>query len=505
MGKATILHYIREYAKTQPEVFAVCELNRQMTYAAYWSAIRKTAGVLIRNGIGSGEHVILRCTQNIDYVVLFSALQYMQALVIPVERSTSLSRMEEIVESVDADWVISNQEVAGIRYLSPKDIMAQMQDAEEAELPMPETETESMLLFTTGTTGTSKGVLMRHKGDVAIAENVICGTQMKKGNVEIIPMPLNHSFGIRRYQSDMVNGGTVCLLNGMAMIGNLWKMLERYHASSMAISPATLGMIFHLADEQIADYADQIEYIQIGSAPLPEADKEKLLRCLPKTRLYNFYGSSEAGCSCILEFSRKNKAGCIGYPTVNSVVRFLDENGQMVENGTEEKPALLCWGGPIVMAGYYKDLELTEKTVVDGFVLTNDLGYLDEDGRCILIGRADDVINYGGSKISPAEIEAVVGDFPGIADCAYSSVKDAIVGELPVLLIVKENRFDADAFQKFLQEHLESYKLPQKIYETKEIPKTFKGSLLRKEIRKIAEENYRAENLKEKNKKTGEK
>ena len=118
-------------------------------------------------------------------------------------------------------------------------------------------------------------------------------------------MPLNHSFGIRRYQSDMVNGGTVCLLNGMAMIGNLWKMLERYHASSMAISPATLGMIFHLSDEQIAEYAGQIEYIQIGSAPLPETDKEKLLRCLPNTRLYNFYGSSEAGCSCILEFSRK--------------------------------------------------------------------------------------------------------------------------------------------------------------------------------------------------------
>ncbi len=73
-------------------------------------------------------------------------------------------------------------------------------------------------------------------------------------------------------------------------------------------------------------------------------------------------------------------------------------------------------------------------------------------------------------------------------------MKDAIVGELPVLLIVKENRFDADAFQKFLQEHLESYKLPQKIYEIKkEIPKTFKGSLLRKEIRKIAEESYKAE------------
>lgn len=155
-------------------------------------------------------------------------------------------------------------------------------------------------------------------------------------------MPLNHSFGIRRYQSDMISGGTVCLMNGMAMIGNLWKMLEQYHATSMAISPATLGMIFHLSDDRIAGYADQIDYIQVGSAPLPETDKEKLLRYLPRTRLYNFYGSSEAGCSCILEFSRQNKNGCIGYPTVNSLVRFIDEEGNIIENGSEKQPALLA-------------------------------------------------------------------------------------------------------------------------------------------------------------------
>ena len=70
----------------------------------------------------------------------------------------------------------------------------------------------------------------------------------------------------------------------------------------MAISPASLGMIFHLSDDRIADYADQLDYIQIGSAPLAESDKEKLLRLLPHTRLYNFYGSSEAGCACILEW-----------------------------------------------------------------------------------------------------------------------------------------------------------------------------------------------------------
>jgi len=135
-------------------------------------------------------------------------------------------------------------------------------------------------------------------------------------------------------------------MDGMVFIGTLWKLIEKYGVTSMAISPASLGMIFHLSDDRIADYADQLDYIQIGSAPLAESDKEKLLKLLPHTRLYNFYGSSEAGCACILEFSGNgNKTGCIGRPTVNSVVRFSDDEGNVVTNGSPESPALLSWGG----------------------------------------------------------------------------------------------------------------------------------------------------------------
>lgn len=486
----TILHYIQKYAQTQPDTMAVCELRKSVTYKEYWSSIRKTAGVLMGMGIRKGDHVMLRCTQNIDYLTVFSALQYMQALVIPVEKSTSAERVLEIGERVDSECLISDKEADGISIIKIKDIIARAKDADEADLELPGESDRSMLLFTTGTTGSSKGVVMLHRGEVGIAGNVIEGTSMKKGNVEIIPMPLNHSFGIRRYQSDMVNGGTVCLMDGMVFIGTLWKLVEKYGATSMAISPASLGMIFHLSDERIADYADQLDYIQIGSAPLAEADKEKLLRLLPDTRLYNFYGSSEAGCACILEFSGNgNKTGCIGRPTVNSIVRFTDDAGNVVENGSPEAPALLSWGGSIVMEGYYNDPDLTAETLVGGYVRTKDLAYLDEDGDCILVGRADDVINYGGSKISPAEIENLALGYPHIDDVAYSSVTDPITGELPVILVVQNDGYEEAEFESFLADRLESYKLPRKYIYVESIPKTFKGSVLRREVRKLAEQN----------------
>ena len=486
----TILHYIQKYAQTQPDTLAVCELRKSVTYKEYWSSIRKTAGVLMGMGIRKGDHVMLRCTQNIDYLTVFSALQYMQALVIPVEKSTSAERIMEIGERVDSECQISDKEVDGIRSIKIKDIASEAKVADEADLELPGENDRSMLLFTTGTTGSSKGVVMLHRGDVGIAGNVIEGTSMKKGNVEIIPMPLNHSFGIRRYQSDMVNGGTVCLMDGMVFIGTLWKLMDKYGATSMAISPASLGMIFHLSDERIADYAGQLDYIQIGSAPLAEADKEKLLRLLPDTRLYNFYGSSEAGCACILEFSGDgNKTGCIGRPTVNSIVRFTDDAGNVVENGSPEAPALLSWGGSIVMEGYYNDPDLTAETLVGGYVRTKDLAYLDEDGDCILVGRADDVINYGGSKISPAEIEDLALGYECIDDVAFTSISDPITGELPVILVIQKDGYDEAEFERFLTDRLESYKLPRKYIYVDNIPKTFKGSVLRKEVRKLAEQN----------------
>ena len=489
MRKNSVLHYIKDYANTQPDKYAVCETRKNVTYSEYWKNIRKMATVLLANGIDKGTHVVIRCTQNIDFLTVFTALQYVGALPVPVEKTLGADRMTEIAKAVDASIVIADEELDTMRVYGNKELVKAMQEAEEAELPLPEADDRSMILFTTGTTGKSKGVVLTHLNDVAIAENVIQGTKMTHENVEVIPMPLNHAFGLRRYQSDIVNGGTVCLMDGMVFVGTLWKLIEKYGVTSMALSPASLGMIFELSNDRIADYKDQLEYIQIGSAPLMEADKQRLIKLMPNLRLYNFYGSSEAGCSCILDFnSEDNKPGCIGTPTVNSIVHFVDENGNAVKDVSEENPALLAWGGPIVMEGYYKEPQLTEETMTDGYVMTKDLAYLDEAGRCILVGRSDDIVNYGGSKISPAEVEDVARGYEYIAECAYSSRADAITGELPVMLIVAKEGYDQAVFEAFLADRLESYKLPREYYFTEELPKTFKGTLLRKEIKKIINE-----------------
>ena len=489
MRQKTILHCIASHAAAQPDKAALCEARKSISYGEYWHRIKCTAKALTERGVLRGTHVMLPAKQTIDYLTVFSALQYIGAFPIPLEKSTSPERIAEICRQVDGEFLISDREAEGCRFINAKELIAAAEKCVEAELPLPEADDLSMMMYTTGTTGASKGVVMRHFNDVAIAENVAVGTEMKKNNVEVLPMPLNHSFAIRRYQADMLNGSTVCLMDGLVYIGTLWKMMSKYGVTSLALAPAGLRMIFNLSGDRIAEYASQLDYIQLGSAPLPETDKQKLISLLPDIRMYNIYGSSEAGCSSIVNFNSPDGcAGSIGRPTVNSVIRFTDNDGNLMESTNKEHPGLLAWGGDIVAGGYYNAPDITAETFRDGFVQTRDIAYLDEQGRCILCGRADDVINVGGSKVAPLEVEECAMNYPGVSECACMPIPDNVTGQAPVLFVVEKEGYIKEELAEMLASRLEFYKIPKKIITVSDLPKTFNGKLLRREIENKMEE-----------------
>lgn len=344
------------------------------------------------------------------------------------------------------------------------------------------------ILFSTGTTGKSKGIVLTHGNDIALAENVMYGVQMKKGNVELIPMPLSHSHGLRRTYANLVMGNSAVFTDGVTLLKKVFNLMEQYHVTSMDLSPSMLSIIFKLSKDRLGDYADQIDYIQLGSAPLPEKDKIHLSRILPKTRLYNFYGSTEAGCSCLLDFnSMSGKPGCIGKPAVNARFIVVDEHRNEIKS-SPDNPGFLASAGSINMKEYFKAPELTAAAMENGFIYTKDLGYIDEEGYVYMLGRKDDVINYGGIKISPEEIESVVIQNPAIHDCACIPVKDALTGQAPKLLIVPEGRenpastpaiYDEKAFKAFLAANLDASKQPKYIEIVDEIPRTFNGKIKR--------------------------
>lgn len=485
----SIVECIASHSYNMPDKLCLADSKNALSYKETWSNIYGLSLLLKNLGVSKGDCVVIECTQNADYMVCEFAIQLAGGVFVPLERNAAVARVEEIISDVDAKLLITKKPIVdNVQFLDittvgeydyKEDIIL-----EDVVFPAPDDTAE--ILFSTGTTGKSKGIELSHGNDIALAENVKYGTKMKENNVELIPMPLSHSHGLRRTYGNMLNGSSAVFSNGVTLLKQVFDLMDKYSVTSMDLSPSNLSIIFKLSKDRLGDYADVMDYIQLGSAPLPENDKEHLARILPNTRLYNFYGSTEAGCSCLLDFNETSgKPGCIGKPAVNAHFIVVDENRRdITATATFDEPGFLASSGSINMKGYWKAPELTEEAMADGFIYTKDLGYIDEEGYIYMLGRKDDVINYGGVKISPEEIESVVVRHPFIADCACIPVKDALTGQAPKLFLTMKPgaEYDKKEFKSFLQEALDANKQPKFIELIDSIPRTFNGKIQRKKL-----------------------
>ena len=478
----SIVEAVANYAVTQPDRLAVTDGKNELTYKEYWKHIAGYAMHLKECGVGAGDCVVVRNSQNVEFVTSGLAIQLLGAVFVPVEKNIADQRIMEIYSEVEAKYFIAQKapELA-VEYKPIKEVLDYPADVSVEEFVLPEESMMAEILFTTGTTGKSKGIEILHKNVVAVAENVIDGVEMKKDNVEMIPVPLSHSHGLRRYYANMLNGCSVVLMDGVIFVKKVFDCMDKYGVNSMDLVPAALAALLKLGSDGLANYKDQMDYIQLGSAPIPETDRQKLRELFPHTRLYNFYGTTESGCSCIIDFNKNSeKKNCIGRPTCHAIFAFLDDDGNEIE-ATEEVPGFLACKGDMNMAGYYHAPDLNAEAFRGEYIVTQDMSYMGEDGMIYLLGRKGDVIQSGGNKISPQEIEEVALKLDAIADCACIPVDSEILGQEPKLFYALERdvQITEDEIYQFLREQLETYKVPKQIEKLDKIPRTYNGKIQR--------------------------
>ncbi len=472
----TILHCIKNNSVSNPNKLAIASTKQELNYQQYWNKICAAASFLKSKGIKKNEHIIVKAAQNIDFLIVCHAVQLSGGICVPVERSLNGARLSELLNIIGCKKCFSDIMVDGIKTFDLKDAVNYKNCMQNWK--MPKEKDVSMVLFTTGTTGKSKGIVLNYLSEYAVAQNVLFGVNMKADNIELIPMPMNHSFSLRRYFANMLNCSSVIITDGVVFAKIFFELVEKYKATSMAMAPAAMNILLQLSKDKIANYNFQLDYIQFGTAPISQAEKDKLIELLPDVRLYNIYGSTEYGCACCLNFnSNDNKSYCIGYPTKNSKLKIVDENFNEITDHSHERPGYLSWSGSMGMNGFFKDEELTKKNVVNGYLKTNDLGYIDNHGLVYMLGRADDVIISGGNKISPTEVEEVARKFPGIIDCICKKENDIFLEYIPVLYIVADSSLNLNKLNEHLAEFLEDFKRPKHIKFTSSIPRTYNNKI----------------------------
>ena len=229
-------------------------------------------------------------------------------------------------------------------------------------------------------------------------------------------------------------------------------------------------MLLQFSSDRLAAYADKIDFIESGGAPLAHADMLRLCELLPRTRLYNTYASTETGIISTYNFNDgRCIPGCLGRPMSHS--RFV----------ITPEGRITCQGDTL-MSGYVNDPELTATIYYDDTIHTSDIGYLDDEGMLRLSGRENDVINVGGYKVAPTEVEDTAMSLPEVADCICISAPHPITGyALKLLVVVADGcSFDKRAIARYLSARLESYKVPLLYEQIDAVRRTYNGKTDRK-------------------------
>ena len=487
--RKTIIEHVAECAANNPKKLAVMTPGDGMSYGTLYEYAMGYAKHLVSNGIERSAIVVLKASQTIEYAIQYLGIHLAGGVVTSLGRTVSANEMADVANSIGAAAIITDFAFADetcSAMIIPRGNVREIASAhirDNVELRFPDLADPADILFTTGTTGATKGVELSHRALVATAENLIFGCGYKDDTLIVVPGPLNHANAIRKLFTSFVNGSAVCLLNGIGNVDSFFSVLDSANGSiACCLPPAAIRKIFQLTKDKIGEYRDRIDFIESASAPLPEADKDRLCELLPKTRLYNNYGSSEAASVCMFDYNRfRGMDDCVGKAMPNSRIIIVDDEHNEIRSSKENVGLIACVGD-VNMNGYVNEPALTKEVLEDGIVYTNDLGYMDDEGFVYVIGRKGDVINVGGLKVSPSEVESVALAYDGIADCICIAIEDEITFNALELLVVMEegSELNVRKLTSFLSERLESFKIPRAYKVVDKVERTYNGKLNRK-------------------------
>lgn len=478
----TIVEKLFENAELYPDKLALVFENEEVTYAQLQAAAIRLASWFKQQGIQKGDRIVVQAAYCKWFAAACYAAHLCGAIVVPVEKVLAEETLKSTVERLEARAVLSEFSSIAQVSLNYKDIDAKLDGVKELTCEFPDLELEANIMLTSGTTGSPKGAVLTQRNIAEVCVTMLHETDMdiKKDDVGITMMPLNHVGSMRRWQTAHYNGSTYILLDGIIKISKFFEFMRRYQVSSFYMAPSGVAALEKMSRDKLHEFADQIDYVQLGAALLQTPQRLFLERMLPYSRLVNIYGSTENGTATIHRFDRDKKdVSCVGKPCNGVDIKILDDSMHEIKSGDQGRVVIKT---DMNCKGYWGLPELSEEVYSDGYFLTNDIGYFDEDGFLYVLGRVDDVINVGGLKLFPSEVEKAAMGIAGIAECLCYGIPNSVTGNSVKLLVRLADGSDLSIkdIRTALMTGLDNYKVPAEIEIVSEIVKNPNGKPDRK-------------------------
>ena len=479
----TIEEQIFDHVQNTPDKVALISGDTEITYSRVWDYCLCAAEKLKQDyHLKKGDRVILSAAGNIEFVYAYFGVHIAGGICVPIDPDTNQTRFEYIEKSTTPVCVMGLLHNVKKETIPFSDVV---NGTSKATYIVPEQSQVADILFTTGTTGAPKGVALSYNNLSAAARNINAFIGNTSSDVELLALPVSHSFGLGRLRCSLSKGATVVMLGTFANVKKFFKEMARCQVTMFAMVPASWGFIKKMSGKYIGKFADQLKFIEIGSSFMPVEDKELLMSLLPKTRICMHYGSTEASRSAFMEFhTYKDNLLSIGKASPNVEIKIFTSQGTPAALGEEGE---VCVKGEHVTCSYWNETpERFASDFYDGYFRTGDCGTMDAEGNIYLKSRIKEMINVGGKKVSPMEVEDILNTIPGIKESACIGIPDPgiVLGEVVKAFIVADDNLSDEEIMQQLRPQLEVYKLPVEIERINAIPKTGSGKIQRLSLKK---------------------
>lgn len=511
--------FLEHSADRFPDKTALICAGARPTYREVRQRSRSLARALVRAGVQPGDRVVICLENSIETVIsIFGALEA-GAVFVVVNPQSRVERLAHVVENSGASTFIGRPRhlaalssrptcltgvrtivvvgrgdattaPAGIEVLAfDEAITGRDGSIELPELP-PRVPTDlAALVYTSGSTGAAKGVMLTHRNLVAAADAICEYLQLTPDDVILNALPLSFTYGLGQITTAFRTGAAVVLEASFVYPQTIIETLARERVTGFPLVPtmATLLLQQSLHSEHFAS----LRYITNAAAALSAAKARQLQAAFPNAAIFSMYGQTECQrVSYLPPAWLAARPESVGVAIPGTRVHVVDDAARPVAAGTIGE---LVVEGPHVMAGYWNDSDATRRALRPGpggerMLYTGDLFRMDDDGCLYFVDRRDDIIKTRGEKVAPRSVEEVIAAMPGVAEVAVFGVPDELFGEAIAAVITPHDgaQVTRARVRQHCRRHLEDFMIPTVVEIRDALPTTLSGKVNRRELRALA-------------------
>jgi acyl-CoA synthetase (AMP-forming)/AMP-acid ligase II len=500
----TLNDVVRQHASARPGAVAIAFKEREITYFDLHRLATQAALEFREHGLRKGDRLAYIGKNSADFAILIAAAARSGVIIAPLNWRLAPAELEAILEDMDPRAIFLTpdfpeltknlgehfrliERVCGARD-SEDDIPAHWQAAHDQSLDLPCSEDDVILqLYTSGTTGAPKGVMLTHKCLTwqRRLSPVSSSDHSKPDEILILTMALGHIGGIQILARGLFHGCKTVILPEYET-DSVARLISEHRVSRLVIAPTMLRMLLDHADREKLDISS-LRYIQYGASPMPMDLMSRAIAEL-SVDFIQVYGMTEMG-GAVTALTPEDHV--VGGSRISSVGRALPGveiriAGPQGATLPPRQVGQIEIRGGAVMRGYWRRPDETAMTLTgDGWLRTGDAGYLDEEGYLTLCDRIKDMICTGGENVYPAEVEQAILRNPLVSDAVVIGVPDERWGETVKAIVVAKAGADISP-ERIIAEarrHIAGFKLPKSVEFVTSIPRDALGKVRRKDIR----------------------